>query len=486
LTFSGSQQISQLFTKIDSKYLIVKLNELSDILGIKLSDNAIAFLITNPICLKYVKLCNALNKIRIFEQSHISLKDLSKYFAARELLEFAVPEYSLFDDSIPFPEEYIAAAEIGAEGLFNYGFNQFRDLKKHCETITNFICSNKFKRICIIESPLGNVVPVQVLISLMDEKGIKVNKVSLSLPRNDRSKLGITFNEIIANNILSITSDNDLVLYVDDVISGSRFRKIHTALRKEVNDYSITLLPCALVFSPHVTPKFVWKPEYSKNRSIIRGRLEEIRKELGFSPWFEIPGLPKIKIDNGLPIVYESPVIWGEQPIVAGMKKVNFVFNIIEQFEAILDDIITNDYKSRDCLLSLWKNDTNGITYIIPEEILSDVFINIREYIDWEEIRKLAKTVFSIDYVGGIDELQEEDVRARWDWITNEVFRQVQTKIGEKEGHLVLKALLDLFTVMEKNFPEARDYNYCNYFLKYNTSVAKLNQRLIDLIMQIT
>ena len=301
----------------------------------------------------------------------------------------------------------------------------------------------------------------------------------MSLPRNDRIKLGFTFEEIISNNIDLITKGNDLVLYVDEVLSGSRFRKISTVLKKKINKTSITLLPCALVFK---TPNFEWKPEYSKNKKIIRERSNEIFKELGFLPWLEMPELPKFKIDAGPPFVYESPVIWGEQPIVAGMKKVNFVFNIIEQFEAIFNDIISNECKSRDCLLSLWAKDTKGVTYSVPESILLDVFIDIRKTIDWHEIRELAKTEFPVDYSGRIDELRDEEVRLRWNWLIS----QVGTKLNAEKGRILSKALLDLFTVIERHFPQARDSNYCNYFFKYNQSVSKLNQKLIDLIMQFT
>jgi hypothetical protein len=61
----------------------------------------------------------------------------------------------------------------------------------------------------------------------------------------------------------------------------------------------------------------------------------------------------------------------------------------------------------------------------------------------------------------------------------------VETKLSAENGHILLKALLDLFTVKERHFPQARDSSYCNYFLKYNQSICKLNQKLIDLIMEI-
>jgi hypothetical protein len=402
LTFSGSEQIQKLFSKVENKYLESKLKELSDILEIDLSDAAMKFLLVNPIYLKYASLCNALNKIKIYSKYQTQLRDLSKYFAAREFLEFAVPEYSLFDAKIDFPKEFSLAAETGAEGLYKYGINQFKALKKHCEDIVDFVVSKKIKNVCLIESPLGNIVPIQVLTNLFEINGINFSKVSLSLPRNDRPKYGFTFKEIIINNIELITNGNDLVLYIDDVISGSRFRKISTALKKAVGQTNSYFIPCALVFRPHATPNFIWKADYSQNRSTIKKRAEEFYKEQNFFPWFEIPELPKFKIDAGLPIVYESPVIWGEQPIVAGMKKVNFVFNIIEQFEAILNDIVTNDYKSRDFLMSLWSKDTNGVTYIVPESIVLDTFLNIKEEINWQEIKEAAKVKFSVDYSGGI------------------------------------------------------------------------------------
>jgi hypothetical protein len=482
MTFSGSLKISTLFNKIDKGDLEKPLNELSEILGIKLSRKALDFLLINPILLKQVKLCDALDNI--LNKSNGS--SLTKYFAARELIEFAVPEYSLFDNDIAFPEDYKLISEIGAQGLHQYGLNQFNSLKDCCVDIVKFVIKNNYINICLIESPLGNVVPVQVLCALFEKNGINTKKISLSLPRNDRLKFGFTFSEVITNNIDSMINGIDLVLYIDDVISGSRFRKISSSLSKKLKKKSVILLPCALVVKPHPLPSFVWKPEYTKNRSIIKNRAIEFQKEHSFFPWFEIPDLPKIKIDDGLPVVYESPIVWGEQPIVAGMKKVNFIFNILEQFEYILNDIITNEFKSRDTLLSLWSKDTKGVSYIIPDNILTDVFLDIREEIDWEKIREDAKSEFHVDYSGGIDELQEKEVRLRWEWIMNEIITQVKAKLDESQANILQKALHDLFTVLERHFPQARDSNFCNYFFKYNKSIIRLNSKLISLIIETT
>jgi len=370
--------------------------------------------------------------------------------------------------------------------LYQYGLNQFNSLKDYCNDIVTFVQKNNYLNICLIESPLGNVVPVQVLCAIFKKNKINAKKISLSLPRNDRSKFGLTFSEVITNNVDSMTNGIDLVIYIDDVISGSRFRKISTSLSKNLKNKSVKLVICALVVKPHPFPNFVWKPEYKKNRSIIKERALEFQKEHSFFPWFEIPDLPKLKIDDGLPVVYESPIAWGEQPIVAGIKKVNFIFNILEQFESILNDIITNEFKSRDTLLALWSKDTKGVSYIIPDNILTDVFLNIREEIDWKKIRENAKSEFHSDYSGGIDELQEEEVRLRWEWIKNEIFKQVKDKLGESQANILQKALHDLFTVLERHFPPARDSNYCNYFFKYNKSISRLNSKLISLIIENT
>jgi hypothetical protein len=484
MTFSGSLKISNLFDKIDKRNIEEKLDELSAVLGIQLSRNTLDFLLINPILLKQVKLCDALSNISILNKSIGS--SLSKYFAARELIEFVVPEYSLFDNDIEFPEEYKLISEIGAQGLYQYGINQFNSLKICCEDIVKFVLENSYSNICLVESPLGNVVPVQILYALFDKNNINVKKISLSLPRNDRSKFGFTFNEVITNNLDSMTNGVDLVIYIDDVISGSRFRKISSSLSKNSKNKSAKLVSYALVVKPHPIPNFVWKPDYKRNRSIIKQRAIEFQKENNFFPWFEIPDLPKFKIDDGLPVVYESPIVWGEQPIVAGMKKVNFIFNILEQFESILNDIITNEFKSRDTLLSLWSKDTKGVSYIIPDNILTDVFLNIREIIDWDKIKENAKSEFHADYSGGIDELQEEEVRLRWEWIKNEIFTQVKDKLGDSQANLLQKALHDLFTVLERHFPQARDSNYCNYFFKYNKSISRLNSKLISLIIENT
>lgn len=60
----------------------------------------------------------------------------------------------------------------------------------------------------------------------MIRKALTIHKISLSLPRNDRSKHGLTYGDIIADHAKAIVEGNDVVIYLDDVITGTRFRKI--------------------------------------------------------------------------------------------------------------------------------------------------------------------------------------------------------------------------------------------------------------------
>jgi len=320
----------------------------------------------------------------------------------------------------------------------------------------------------------------------MLKAGIKSTVISLSLPRNEKPKLGFTINDIVIANKHLFEESNDVIIYPDDVISGSRFRKISSSFRKVTNSTPSTFIPCAFVFNKLVTPENIRNPINDNDKKILRKRASEIYKQHNFDPWFEIPELPKIKIDSGLPIVYESPVVWGEQPIVAGMKKCNYVFNIIEQFESILSDIISNTNKSRDILLLLWSYDTNGVHYVISEEVILGVFTKINNSLNWEEIKSCAKDEYSLDYCGSIHELTPDEAFNRMNWVMDQITKRVEINIGKEQSNILHKALSDLFTVIEKYFPEDRDSNYCNYYLKYNKSIRRLNFELVELIQSIT
>jgi len=486
MTFSGSYYIDFLSQFVEPTILQDKLNELAGILGISLSPEAIDFLLINPINIKLKSLNDSLSIIIPLSKSQTLLADLSKYFAAKELLEFSDPSYSVFNSDAHFPNDYAAIAEAGATGLFQYGYNQFKALKYSCDAIVKFILKNNYEKVWLIESPLGNVVPVQVLSGLSSRAGINPTILTISLPRNEKQESGFTIDDIVCSHIKLLENENGILIYLDDIITGTRFRKVANSIQKHINNTSIKFIPCALVFTNIITPDNAHKKINDSNKLLLKERLAEVQKQYSFDPWFQIPELPRIKIDRGHPVVYESPVVWGEQPIVAGMKKCNYVFNIIEQFRSLIDDLVSNINKSRDKLLWLWSRDTNGSHYIITDDVVLKLFEEIQNAIEWEDVKNCAKDDFSSDYSGLTNDLRPQEAYERMNWVTNQLSSRVKRKLGQERSNLLQRALSNLFAVQEKYFPEDRDYSYCNYYLKYNSKIARLNEKLVELILNIT
>ena len=117
-----------------------------------------------------------------------------------------------------------------------------------------------------------------------------------------------------------IPEGSGLVFYPDEVITGTRFRKLYAALSKLLGD---RLVPIALEVR-------------SVGAAVLSGdqlsRLHAILNTGKYAtdgvPTHKIfPPAALIKIDDGPPIVASSPFFWAEVDLCAGKRKVNFVLD---------------------------------------------------------------------------------------------------------------------------------------------------------------
>src|SRR5262249_5709140 len=98
----------------------------------------------------------------------------------------------------------------------------------------------------LIESPLGNTVPVHFIAALATKRGRSVEIVQWNAPRNDRANRGRTVEESAAI-CGAETQSFDLIVLVDECLTGTRFLKHLQALIAPVgND---PLPPIAMLFA---------------------------------------------------------------------------------------------------------------------------------------------------------------------------------------------------------------------------------------------
>jgi len=109
-----------------------------------------------------------------------------------------------------------------AEGLFKFAHSQFVQLARVTDDLVDWLQRIGFNNVAIIESPLGNCVPVSVITRLAKARGLKIEVVEWGFPRN--ASVGRGYNVKDAARKLAaepLIVSADCVLFVDDALTGS-------------------------------------------------------------------------------------------------------------------------------------------------------------------------------------------------------------------------------------------------------------------------
>ena len=144
----------------------------------------------------------------------------ARLFWAAQALASTVTSTSAFDQAWENP----AVAEMmsaGADGLFEVGRPQFLCLAMTVQKIISWCLAKKFKNIGVIESPLGNSLPAEILRERGMAQGLTSAIVAWTLPRNDNPSKGRTIRGA-ARELVEMTTSFDVVLYRDDASTGTR------------------------------------------------------------------------------------------------------------------------------------------------------------------------------------------------------------------------------------------------------------------------
>ena len=121
----------------------------------------------------------------------------AKFWAAQALAATVMSPKAL-DRFATYPEGIKRAMRVGADGLFEVGKSQFDELRRVADELVSWIAKQGFKSFSIIESPLGNCLPVQVVCDLAEGRGITGSAIEWNAPRNDRRARGWTVTKLVA------------------------------------------------------------------------------------------------------------------------------------------------------------------------------------------------------------------------------------------------------------------------------------------------
>ncbi len=186
-------------------------------------------------------------------------------------------------------------------------------------------------RIVLLEFPIGNSIPTRLLAELLQERGQAPHILRVALSRNDSRKAGVTRAELMDERLSTwgLTS-NDLVVYVDEWLSGSNFNNLALRLDRIVKQKGAFLLPIAAV-APGAEAKDHYRSYCAEHDAIAR--------KIGMSGSdlrIPFPPLQEGGIDT------EQRFFWSESDRLAGYRKMQHLGSLLGSIFEVVEEIRTN------------------------------------------------------------------------------------------------------------------------------------------------
>lgn len=293
-------------------------------------------------------------------------KAAAKFWAAQTLVTTLLRP-TVFDPNHSYPPGLTRALKAGAEGLYDVGLSQFDGLAALGMDLVAWLVRRGPKRVALIESPIGNTVPVQFIAALARKKGLSVEIVPWNAPRNDRVNRGRTVEQSAAL-CGAETQGFDLVVLVDECLTGTRFLKLFEALIGPVGKE--LLLPIAMLFPDSQRGDLT---NHQKRASLIKV-VEAQGEYLGY-PDCHVSFSPQRLFQFDGPFsVSESPVIWGDSDLIAGKRKINLTFLLIDHFKNIIADLAQHQSVFNPHLTRAWSLDERGRAFVFAAGVVQSTF----------------------------------------------------------------------------------------------------------------
>lgn len=192
-------------------------------------------------------------------------------------------------------------------------------LKKLCSflnQIRSHILELNYSEVYILELPLGNSIPSIILKEMFEERGINVKILSSSVNRNDSKRKGITRTQIINQRLSEIKSDNSILVYIDEWISGTNFHNILNILNEHEK---LKLVPCAFMLE---------ESKSEKRFETYKTFHDDICRKINLTFDDLTCVVPEL---NSL-ISSHQKFIWAESDRLAGYRKMEYWGSIVSSF----------------------------------------------------------------------------------------------------------------------------------------------------------
>lgn len=405
---------------------------------------------------------------------------MRRFFAAQAMMDLL--EGSL-EASTSFPPLVKRVLKDGAEGLFKLGRPQFVRLAKLACELTGWLITRGHKTVTLVEAPLGNTVPVAVMREVAHLRGMNARIVEWGCPRNDRPSKGMTVRDSAkALATLPDVSDAEIVLFVDDALTGSRFRKMAGELRRMVGNDRVAVVAVRFRFHSGTGAK----PFNVRDMGTVESWAEVMSLPQGV---VDFPALPTFNIDKHGSVYLASAMAWGDVDLVAGKRKTNLVFHLVERFEAIALRLAEPDGECRRFLeRELWSRDVRGREFVCTPGLINQVFSRIFEEAPvadlFQKVRASARAAFPDDYLGRRFEFNEAQVRRRSDWLRTCIFEAAHGQIDESRAWVLSRAITDIHDAGltgGKDKP-SRDHDYGQYTIPWNPDLQTFHHHLVELV----
>lgn len=264
----------------------------------------------------------------------------TKFWAAQALVNSLMSENAL-DLTTRYSDGLVRAMRIGAEGLFEVGRLQFDALGKMASQLVSWIVEQKLETFTILEAPLGNTLPVQIIKDLAEAKGLSCNLIEWNAPRNDRPSRGHTV-EQSAKELSDATKDAPLVVFTDDAITGTRFVKLFDALLPKIGERRF--LPIVMGFDDPWRHGLANNPNRERFVMRVMGQGAKLNYPQPIVPF---PLQRLFKTDEGNPARWQFPITLENSDLIAGKRKVNLIFTLLNHCLEILRDLAKEKSKYR-------------------------------------------------------------------------------------------------------------------------------------------
>jgi hypothetical protein len=406
---------------------------------------------------------------------------LRKFFAGQIL-------FGLLDEvrkpGATYPPIVTTVLAQAAEGLFEFGRAQFEELARVADAVVRWLQKRGFRNPVIVETPLGNCVPVGVVARLAQRRGVDIKVVEWGFPRNTSGGRGYSVADAAgAFSGQPLMRGADCVLLLDDALTGSRLLNIAKALRRAIGKDRLAAVALQFDFAP------ASNVAQFRRRNLDRFDIWAAEHGLPFGN-VVFPPLPVFRVDRGPAAFFETALVWGGSDLIAGKRKVNLLFNFIDHYENIVRDLTSGTSKYLPVLKDvLWRRDADGRENYFANGLAESVYADIARWLSVErlfvDIREGARAAFPQDYFGIGVPLEDTQMRLRVDWLNQCIRTYSSRQLDKGLAGSLGRAVSDIHSagLDAAARSAAPNHAYGHYSVPYNPTVRTLHTTLCDLVV---